>query len=94
MCGVCLCMYYNQYFLDYGLAVAQVEGRVVNTFIAGDFFGEVAFIATAACLMEGDKAGSTTRRTATVAARGTFCKFQRWGTAHSHSLQTHCRCEY
>ena len=45
----------HQYFLDYGLATAEVDGRVVNTFTAGDFFGEVSFVATAAGLLEGEK---------------------------------------
>jgi hypothetical protein len=47
----------NQYFLDHGFAVAEVDGVVVNTFTAGDFFGEISFVATAASLMEQDAAG-------------------------------------
>jgi len=41
-----------QYFLDYGLAAAEVKGRVVNQFASGDFFGEVSFVATATTLLQ------------------------------------------
>jgi len=44
-----------QYFLDTGLATAAIDGRIVNTFSPGDFFGEVAFIATAASIIEVSK---------------------------------------
>ena len=72
----------EQYFLDYGVASAEIEvrgvegddrlqirclcnsersknmqGRVVNTFMPSDFFGEVAFVATAASLLEGESSG-------------------------------------
>ena len=45
-------MTYEQYFLDTGCASAAIDARTVNTFYPGDFFGEVAFIATAASILE------------------------------------------
>ena len=58
----------TMYFLDCGYASAEIDGRVVNVFMSGDFFGEVSFIATVASILEG--AASTgdagmVRRTAT-----------------------------
>ena len=38
-----------------------VQGQVVNTFAPSDFFGEVAFVATAANLLEGDNSGRVQR---------------------------------
>ena len=56
------------YFLDNGSAAADVDGSIVNTFAAGDFFGEVSFVATAASLLEGNGDSPEIRRTATVTA--------------------------
>ena len=32
--------------------MAEIDGRIVNTFMPGDFFGEVSFIATASSILE------------------------------------------
>ncbi len=57
----------TMYFLDCGYASAEIDGRVVNVFMSGDFFGEVAFIATVASILEGASTGDAgmVRRTAT-----------------------------
>jgi CRP-like cAMP-binding protein len=61
----------NMYFLDYGCATAEMEDRVVNTFMPGDLFGEVSFLATVVSLLQGGDFSSSRplRRTATVRAR-------------------------
>jgi CRP-like cAMP-binding protein len=56
------------YFLDCGSAAATMSGRVVNSFTAGDFFGEVSFLATAVSVLEGEKRKLSIKRTATVTA--------------------------
>ena len=60
---------FDQYFLDHGSAVAEVDGVVVNSFAAGDFFGEISFVATATSLRGRDPADFKVRRTANVVAR-------------------------
>lgn len=60
-----------QYFLDTGNATAYVDNEAVNHFGPGEFFGELAFIATVGKLMEEPKkagAAMHTRRSATVRA--------------------------
>lgn len=59
----------EQHFLDHGSAVAEIDGVVVNSFTAGDFFGEIAFVATAASLRGEGPADLKVRRTANVVAR-------------------------
>ena len=46
------------------------QGRVVNTFAPSDFFGEVAFVATAASLLEGDDSGRVQRLVCRAYAEG------------------------
>ena len=57
-----------QYFVDVGMAAAEVGGRIVNTFGPGDFFGEAAFFGTAVSLRKKNNDSVTVRRSATVRA--------------------------